>query len=180
MTLLLVLAMFQAGTAIADVTGHQANPLDTGKNICVVLIFVTQDCPVSNAYVPTINQLVKDYSKKKVGFFLVHVDTTLTREEAAKHANEFGITCPVLLDPDHKLVKKAGATITPTAAVYSKDGKLQYLGRIDDLFPELGVRRLKPTKHELRNALDAILAGKRVPVSRTAPVGCIIPAIRER
>jgi hypothetical protein len=49
-----------------------------------------------------------------------------------------------------------------------------YLGRIDDRFPDLGVRREEPTTHELRDALDAVLAGKPVETPRTLAVGCFI------
>ncbi len=80
----------------------------------------------------------------------------------------------MLLDPKRQLVQKTGATLTPEVAVLSTDGELLYRGRINDRFPRIGIQRDKPTKTELRDALEAILAGKAVTVSRTKAVGCVI------
>ena len=73
------------------------------------------------------------------------------------------------------LLAKFGAKVTPEAAVVGADAKLLYLGRISDLYADLGKRRTVPTEHDLRNALDAILSGKPVPHATGAAVGCLIP-----
>ena len=77
-------------------------------------------------------------------------------------------------DRDHALVKTAGATITPEAAVFDARQRLVYRGRIDDRFVELGRERPAATQHDLRNALTAALAGKPVSPSHTQAVGCFI------
>ena len=84
---------------------------------------------------------------------------------------------PVVLDPRHEWVKRAAATTTPEAAVFTRNGELAYSGRINDLYAALGKRRPQPTQHDLKAALDAILAGKPVAVPRTEPVGCPIPEL---
>jgi hypothetical protein len=71
-------------------------------------------------------------------------------------------------------VKRAGATITPEAAVFDRNNRLVYLGRIDDRFVELGRERPVATRHELRDALSALVTGKAVRSSRTQAVGCFI------
>ena len=53
-------------------------------------------------------------------------------------------------------------------------GKLEYLGRIDDQYPGLGKKRTAPSQRDLRNALDAVVAGRSVKVARTEAVGCSI------
>ena len=110
-------------------------------------------------------------------FFLVHVDEALTREEAAKHARDFGYQCPVLIDRDHALVRRTGVTITPEVAVLGPGERRLYRGRIDNQQAALGKRRPAPTTHDLRDALDAILAGKPVKHPETKAVGCYIPSI---
>jgi hypothetical protein len=81
----------------------------------------------------------------------------------------------MVLDPQHQWVGEAGATRTPEVAVFSPRRELLYRGRIDDRYVDFGQRRTEPTTHDLRDALEAILAGKPVAQSRTEPIGCDIP-----
>ena len=155
-----------------DVNGKSHTPLAAKQP--VVFIFITSDCPISNGYAPEINRLVEAYTTKGVAFYLVHVDPDLKPAQARKHAEDFGFRCPVLLDAKHRLVELTQATVTPEAAVLAADGKLFYRGRIDDLYVGLGKRRAEPTQHDLRDALDALLAGKSITIATTTAVGCYI------
>jgi hypothetical protein len=85
------------------------------------------------------------------------------------------LPCPILLDPTHALAKKLGATRAPQAAVVGPDGKVAYLGRIDDIYVDYGKRRIAPTRRDLRLALDAVLAGKPAPAATTTVIGCDLP-----
>jgi AhpC/TSA family len=139
-----------------------------------VIVFIKRDCPISNAYASELAALGKDLAAKSVPLYLVHVERDLAAEKAAEHAKEFGLPAPVLLDPNRALVRAVGATMTPEAAVITHGGAVAYLGRIDDRHPKLGVRKPEPSKRDLREAIDAVLAGKPVPEPRTKAVGCII------
>jgi hypothetical protein len=59
--------------------------------------------------------------------------------------------------------------------VYSPKRELLYRGRIDDRYVDFGKRRPEPMTHDLREALEAILAGRPVARPRTEPIGCDIP-----
>ena len=76
-------------------------------------------------------------------------------------------------DPKLALVKFAGATITPEAAVVV-GGRVVYRGRIDDRYVDLGRERPAPTQRDLFDVLTAIVAGKPVPHATTQAVGCFI------
>ena len=65
-------------------------------------------------------------------------------------------------------------TITPEAAVYDRQGRRIYLGRVDDRYVALGLERPAPTRHDLEEALDATLAGKPVRQPTAPAVGCFI------
>lgn len=156
-----------------DVNGAEHLPLEQKKP--TVAIFITNDCPIANAFAPEINRIVADYAAKGVAFYLVHVDPDLKAADAKKHAEDFGYKCAVLLDPKHKLVTRAGATVTPESAVFNASGTMIYRGRIDDRFADLGKPRVAPTTRDLRDALDAVLAGKAPPVATSTAVGCFIP-----
>jgi hypothetical protein len=91
-----------------------------------------------------------------------------------EYLREFGYKSPVLLDEGQTLVKKAGATVTPEAAVLSRSGEMLYRGRIDDRHASLGVSSPVASRQDLRDSLDAIVAGKPVASPRTNAVGCFI------
>ncbi|HYV35697.1 MAG TPA: redoxin family protein [Gemmataceae bacterium] len=163
--------------AFLDITGKTHYPLEVKDAKAVVLIFVTTDCPISNYYTSEINALVKDYAGKPVRFFVIHVDPDLKPADAAAHAKTYGLDCTILIDAKHRLVKTAGVTITPEAAVLTPDGKIVYRGRIDDVYAELGKRRIEPDQRDLREALSQVLAGQAVKVAETKAVGCPIPKL---
>ena len=140
----------------------------------VVLLFVGHDCPISNGYTPEIVRLCKKYMPEKIAFCVVYADADINRDDASKHAKEFGFCCPAILDPKMVLALKVGATVKPETAVLSPKGELLYRGRIDDRYVDFGKRREQLTSHELRDALDAVLAAKLVATPRTKAIGCYI------
>jgi hypothetical protein len=164
-----------AAEAFMDLQGATHYPLDTRGARAVVLLFISTDCPIANYYATEINALVKDNQKRPVRFFLIHADPELTPEAARKHAATYGFPCPVLIDRKHRLVKAAGVTVTPEAAVFTPEGKVAYRGRIDDTYADLGKRRVAPNRRDLRDALTAVLAGRPVAEARTTALGCPIP-----
>jgi thiol-disulfide isomerase/thioredoxin len=161
--------------SFSDVNGRMHTPLSQPGKKATVLFFLQPDCPVSNAYAPEIKRICADYEPKKIAAFVVHADPDVSIEIAKKHAKEYGLACPVLRDPTHVLVKRTGVTIAPEVAVLAPDGKVLYRGRIDDLYVDYGKRRAEPTQRDLRNALEAILQGKAVPMPTTKAIGCPLP-----
>jgi peroxiredoxin len=163
--------------ALRDTAGAIHDRTEWTKSRAVVLFFTTTDCPLSNGYVPEMNRIRADYASRGVSFYAVQTDTTIPDVEVRKHAREFGFAFPVLLDPKQTLVRFAGATATPEAAVLSSDGQILYLGRIDNRVVDFDKRRPAATEPDLRNAIDAVLAGKPVARPRTDVVGCGINVI---
>lgn len=158
-----------------DVHGAPHRPLDPRGTRANVLIFTTVDCPIANGYAPEIAAIAAEFEPAGFRFYMVHVDPDVDDERAAAHGAQYGIELPILLDPAHDLVSATGATVTPEAAVVGPDGALLYRGRIDDLYADLGRKRLAPTRHDLREALAALAAGGPLAEARTEPVGCYIP-----
>ena len=154
----------------------EGNPFDlsrvaTGK--IVVLVFVRTDCPISNRYAPTIQQLGTQH-REDATFFLVYPDKKETPEVIRKHDREFGYTFAALRDPQHILVRQSQAQITPEAAVFDASRRLVYHGRIDNLYEDFGHARKSPTTHELADAIEAAIAGKPLSANATPAVGCYI------
>lgn len=154
----------QSVRPLAMEAGHRAT----------VLIFVAAECPICNAYAGEINRLSQGYSTSGVRFLLVDVDTNLSAADAAKHGREYALAPAILLDPKHVLVQKFSATTTPEVILIDQTGSILYRGRIDDQYIRLGQRRFEAGQHDLRDALDAVIAGRSAPVAATPPVGCAI------
>ena len=163
---------------VADTNGREHTPAEWAGAKAILLFFVATDCPVSNSYVPEMNRIRNAYAGRGVPVYAVQADPTVTSAASAQYAREYRYGFPMLVDSHHAMVKLAGATVTPQAAVLSPDGSVLYLGRIDNRVEDFDKRRLAPTEHELRDALDAVLAGKPVLHPRTKSIGCAIPAVK--
>jgi hypothetical protein len=173
--LLCVQALSGASLGIPDINGVPRSPMKpAGK--ASVLFFISSDCPIANSYAPEIQRICSAYGQ--VSCNLVYVDPTLTVADVKKHVQDFGYSSlTAILDSSQKLVKAAGATITPEAAIVSPSGQVLYRGRIDNVYAALGKRRPEATEHDLRKALDEVLSGKPVSTAQTQAIGCYIPPV---
>ena len=157
------------------IDGSAIQPLVFKEGIkAKVFIFSTIDCPVANGYSPEISRLAKVYKDRGVSFHLIHVDPDTDLAKAKKHAQEYSLSLPILLDPKHELVAFTKAEITPEAAIVTPDKKIPYRGRIDNLYADYGKKRRQVTVKDLELALEAVLKGESVAVARTEVIGCII------
>ena len=163
---------------VRDVNGRDRTPLAMTANRAVVLLFVTNDCPIANSYAPEIQRIQKAYASAKFDFYLVYVDPALSAKAAKQHARDYSYTFPALLDRTQVLAKFTGATVTPEAAIVGAGGKVLYRGRIDDRYVDFGKSRPQPTIRDLRNALDAVAQGKPVPPATGRAIGCFLPPIK--
>jgi hypothetical protein len=175
------LALFTLGTilhpliAVRDIEGVLREPLKVEKGRVEALFFVTNDCPVSNYYSHEIRRMCEDYAQRGLACALVYTDSSLTDDQARQHAKEYGHgSYPKIVDRAHALVKATGAAITPTAVLIKPDESIAYRGRIDNFYAAIGKQRRVVTEHDLRDALDAVIAGRAVAKPEVTPVGCYI------
>jgi hypothetical protein len=141
-----------------------------------VLLFVSSDCPISNGYAPEVQRVCADYRKKGVSCTLVYEDAAIDPAAVRSHGEAFGYRdIPAVIDTGHAIAGATKATVTPQAVVVAAGGRVQYRGRIDNRYEELGKPRRVVTVHDLRDALDDILAGRAVARPATEAVGCFIP-----
>jgi hypothetical protein len=141
--------------------------------LTTVLVFTTTDCPISNRYAPEIQRIASRF-EGRVAFTLVYPVPTDTDVTIRAHVKKFGYTFDVTRDPKQQLVKQTGATVTPEVAVFDPSGQMVYRGRIDDRYIAFGKDRPQPTVRDLERSLEAVLAGKPVPVAQTQAIGCIL------
>jgi AhpC/TSA family len=160
---------------LVDIRGQEFRPFDESDVKAVVLVFVLQDCPIANSYMPELNRLHDSFASRGVQLIVVESDPQITLESARKHADEYQIRLPVVVDADHRWVKFAMAKRTPEAVVFSPRGEILYRGRIDDQYVGFGKRRMEVTTHDLNDALEAVLNDRPVPNPVTEAIGCYIP-----
>jgi thiol-disulfide isomerase/thioredoxin len=163
----------RAQNAGIDLAGNPVDPLKSAGGKVVVLVFVRTDCPVSNRYAPTIQQISAAHAGK-AAFWLVYPSKSESAEAIRKHEQEYGYKIPALRDPQHALVKESQVQITPEVAVFDVSRKLVYHGRIDNLYEDVGRARHAATTHELEDAISAALGGKSLTADATHAVGCYI------
>jgi peroxiredoxin len=140
----------------------------------LVVIFSCNHCPYVQAYEDRMIRIQSDYLSK--GLQLVAINSNDDKSypedsfpEMVKRAKARGFNFVYLRDSDQKVVDAYGAICTPHVFAFDKERKLRYRGRIDDS-KDLS----KVTSHDLRNAIDDILAGRPVRIPDTRPFGCSI------
>lgn len=132
-----------------------------------VLFFVGTECPVSNFYAPEIERL----STRGLAALLVYPEPGVTEETAARHAEEYRLTAPRILDRDQACARRFGVAKLPTAVLIGGKG-LAYRGRIDDRYTPEGKRRADPRTRDLEEAIAAVAAGRDPAVKETPVFGC--------
>ncbi len=164
---------------LSGLNGKTIKPAPPADGVAVV-VFYSSECPISNAYSPTLNQLVDAFPAPRTRWFGVCVDPDLSEADVAAHARDFELKLEVVLDRRGAVARKLGATMTPEAFVIDGRGTIRYHGRIDDQFAARGVRNAAgATENELKDALSAVLGGKPVKTEFVKPVGCPIPEALE-
>ena len=148
----------------------------------LVIVFTANHCPTAQIYEDRIIDLVKDYKDKGVAVVAIssnnpdairldelgYTDMSDTFEEMKLRAKEKNFNFPYLYDGDQQAALRAyGPTSTPHLFIFDKERKCRYTGHIDD---SEDITKVK--SRDARNAIDALLAGKPVPVETTKTFGC--------
>ena len=162
------------GSTIADFTlpdaGGTAHSLASlkGKNGSV-LIFIAVQCPVSNAYNERMEKLAQEYKARGITVIGINSNSPESAADVKDHAAKNNLTFTILKDNGNKLADTLGASRTPEAYFLDANNKLLYHGRIDNSRDASQVN-----SSELRDALEATLAGKPVGKATANAFGCSI------
>lgn len=157
---------------------------DFAAHKILAIIFSCNHCPTAQAYEERIKQLVTDYNNKGVGVVVIspndplsvalgemgYTDVGDSFEEMKIRAKDKEFNFPYLYDGETSAVSmQYGPQATPHVFIFDHDRKLRYTGRIDD-----GEKPGTAKTFDTRNAIEALLAGKPVPVEKTKTFGCSI------
>ncbi|MDG1899640.1 MAG: redoxin domain-containing protein [Phycisphaerales bacterium] len=182
LTTAMLLALF-AGCAttpasLKDHDGIVHAPLTGPEDELVVMVFSSTDCPIANAMAPDIERANLETTEAGGRFYLVHARPELTAERTRRHASDYKLTMPVIVDRDHELVEELDATITPEAFVLRMRGDgtydIVYQGSVNNLYGSVGNRRTNVTEHHLRDAVRSAASGEKIEMAKRTPFGCYI------
>ncbi|HKR14942.1 MAG TPA: thioredoxin family protein [Pyrinomonadaceae bacterium] len=162
------------GATIEDFTLPDANGTERSlKSLAgkkgTVLLFIAVQCPVSNDYNERMEKLAQDYKAKGIAVIGINSNVKEDAETVAAHATANKLSFPILKDAGNKIADRLGATVTPEAYFLDAANKLMYHGRIDNSRKGDAIEST-----ELRNAMDASLAGKPVEKTEAKAFGCSI------
>jgi peroxiredoxin len=136
------------------------------------VFFVSARCPISIRYDGRMIGFAKEYQEKGIRFIGINSNDPEPMEVVDEHAKRVGYPFPVVKDPNNVIADKWGAQVTPEVFLLDQKGVLQYHGRIDDQLAER-----KVTSPDLKNALEAVLAGKKPEKPETKASGCDIKRV---
>ena len=166
-------SMPMADVKMKSVDGSERTLGDVKKPAGTLVVFTCNHCPFAKRWETRIVELGNTYAAKGVGVVAVNAnDPTVAAEDAfdvmQQRSKERGMQFPYVVDATSNLARAFGATKTPEAFLFDKDGKLVYHGTIDDN----GEDAAKVEKTYLKDALEAVVKGQDVAVKETKSIGC--------
>ncbi len=167
-----VLSVGDAAPVFQEVIGTDDKPhglADYKDAKAVVVVFTCNHCPVAQAYEDRLMTVQKEYQTKGVKLVAINVNNNdADKLEAMKErAGVKGFNFPYLYDATQKSAAAYGATVTPHVFLLDGQRKVAYMGAVDDSMSAGEVKQ-----NYLRDALEAVLAGKTPEVIETRQVGC--------
>ena len=156
------------------VDGKSYSLRDFADRRALVMAFSCNHCPYVQAYEDRMVRMQRDYSVKGVTLVAInsnddHDYPEDSFENMIRRAKDKGFNFPYLRDETQDIARKYGAICTPHVFAFDVHRTLQYKGRIDDNRNAADVKT-----HDLTNALDAMLAGRKPSVQETRPFGCSV------
>ena len=140
----------------------------------LVVLFTCNHCPYAQGWEDRLIQLQRDYADRGVAFIAISANDPVKypgdnfeamRERAHTHTYPY----PYLQDLPQTTARAYGAERTPEVFLFDSARRLAYHGAPDD-----NADMDKVQQHYLRDAIEAVLAGRPVPIAETPPVGCTI------
>lgn len=156
----------------ADIQGKSWRLNNPDHGLAIVIAMTSTSCPLSQRYGPTLAALEKEYRDRGVVFRFINPIATDAMDDMKRMAAAFG-GIPYVPDPRGTLAKILEARTTTEVFVLDGGCTLNYRGAIDDQYG-LGYTLDSPRRHYLRDALDAVLAGRKPTVEATEAPGCAL------
>jgi thiol-disulfide isomerase/thioredoxin len=160
---------------LPSVAGPQVGKDDFKDATLFGVFFYCNHCPYAKAIEGRLIELDRDYASKGFRFVAISANDAATYPDDSfanmkKRAEERGYGFPYLYDESQAVARAFGAVCTPDLYVFDRDRKLAYHGRLDD--SPMDASKVK--RRELREAVDALLAGRAPAAHQNPSIGCSI------
>lgn len=165
---------FRLPTAQGKVVELLAEPESKATVVC----FLGAECPLARLYGPKLNEMQAAYAAQGVQFIGVNSNQQDSLEDVKQYVKRYEISFPMAKDYNNEVADRFHAVRTPEVFVLDQQLTVRYRGRIDNQYLP-GISRAETTTHDLKNALDQLLAGKPIEVSETKPNGCFIGRVKQ-
>ena len=172
--------MLELGTKLPsfrlpDTSGHVVSDGDF-KGRPLLVLFICNHCPFVIHVRKQLSALGTDYLPKGLGIVAINSNDTVTHpddspEKMKIEKAQAGYVFPYLFDESQAVAKAFKAACTPDIFFFDSEHRLAYRGQLDDSRPS---NQIPVTGKDLRAAIDAVLAGHRVPSEQKPSLGCNI------
>ena len=174
-------AMAGDGVAVGDkapnftLTDTAGNKVSLGdfEGEVVVLEWLNPDCPFVQRHYKagTMKNLATKYGSEGVVWLTINSTNYMDQAANAKFKAANDLPYTFLVDQSGEVGHPYGARTTPHMYIIDGNGKLVYIGAIDD---DPRGNRGEPAVNYVAVALDEVLAGKAVTTAETKPYGCSV------
>jgi peroxiredoxin/mono/diheme cytochrome c family protein len=165
------------GFTLPDIHGRDRTLGELADKPLVVVAFLGTECPLARLYGPRLQALSESYAARGVAFVGIDANQQDSLADLTVFARQYGVQFPLLKDRDSGVADKFGAVRNPEVFVLDRSRAIRYRGRVDDQYglgSSSGYSRSAVKSRDLGDALDALLAGKKVSRPSTGVTGCII------
>jgi len=157
-------------------SGKRVSLDDFSDKKAFLVMFICRHCPYVKNVQGEIGKLTLDYKDKDLGVVAISSNDIQNYPDDApeslkEQAQEVGFNFPYLFDESQEIAKDYSAACTPDFFVFDKQKKLVYRGQFDDSRPG---NDISPNGKDLRDAIDAVLADKKVSSDQKHSSGCNI------
>lgn len=172
----LALAQHELEFHFPDIDGNQVQLDSQGDAKLTVVCFLGTECPLAKLYATRLREMHQTF--EEVDFIGICSNQQDSIDDLLNYRNQHDIPFPLVKDRNNIVADQFQAQRTPEIVLVNQELKILYRGRIDDQY-QPGIARSKPHREDLRIAIEESLAGKKVTVDSTEPVGCLIGRIKK-
>ena len=142
----------------------------------LLVMFICRHCPFVMHVKEELARIGNEYGTRGIGVVAISANDTAAYpddapEQLKEMARQTGFTFPFCHDENQEAARAYTAACTPDFFLFDAQRKLVYRGQLDSSRPG---NNIPVTGHDMRAALDAVLAGKQVPADQKPSIGCNI------
>ena len=162
--------------SLVNVDGQTVSLADFAGAPALLVVFMCNHCPYVIHVAPELARLAAEYQARGVAVVGINSNDVSTHpadspEQMVHEAEQRGYSFPYLFDEDQQVAQRYHAACTPDFFLFDRNQQLVYRGQLDDSRPKTDIPL---TGHDLRAALDSVLAGQPLPVNQKPSIGCNI------